>query len=140
MTMTFTDETRPAGAKTVPEIAKELNYGTETVRKVMVKELKAQRIGAIHGAYLYSAEDSIETARRIIKKERRRKTSQTDSAHQEPLLLDSVEPVEPVQMPQSADSMLIQISEPNRKYLKSIEMAGGSPDAFINRLIDAYRL
>jgi len=137
MTQTFTDETRPAGAKTVPEIAKELNYGTETVRKVMVTELKAQKIGAIHGAYLYSAEDSIETARRIIKKERRRKTSQTDNAHQEPLLLDSVEPV---QMPQSADSMLIQISEPNRKYLRSIEMAGGSPDAFINRLIDAYRL
>jgi hypothetical protein len=139
MTQTFTDETRPAGAKTVPEIAKELNYGTETVRKVMVTELKAQKIGAIHGAYLYSAEDSIETARRIIKKERRRKISKADS-NQEPLLLDSVEPVEPVQMPQNADSMLIQISEPNRKYLKSIEMAGGSPDAFINRLIDSYRL
>jgi hypothetical protein len=139
MTQTFTDETRPAGAKTVPEIAKELNYGTETVRKVMVKELQAQRIGAIHGAYLYSAEDSIETARRIIKKERRRKISKADS-NQESLLLDSVEPVEPVQMPQSADSMLIQISEPNRKYLRSIEMAGGSPDAFINRLIDSYRL
>jgi hypothetical protein len=139
MTQTFTDETRPAGAKTVPEIAKELNYGTETVRKVMVKELQAQRIGAIHGAYLYSAEDSIETARRMIKKERRRKGSKTNS-NQESLLLDSVEPVEPVQMPQSADSMLIQISEPNRKYLKSIEMAGGSPDAFINRLIDSYRI
>jgi hypothetical protein len=136
MTQTFTDETRPAGAKTVPEIAKELNYGTETVRKVMVKELQAQKIGAIRGAYLYSAEDSIETARRIIKKERRRKISKADS-NQESLLLDSVEPV---QMPQSADSMLIQISEPNRKYLKSIEMAGGSPDAFINRLIDSYRI
>jgi hypothetical protein len=139
MTQTFTDETRPAGAKTVPEIAKELNYGTETVRKVMVKELQAQRIGAIHGAYLYSAEDSIETARRMIKKERRRKGSKTNS-NQESLLLDSVEPVEPVQMPQSVDSMLIQISEPNRKYLKSIEMAGGSTDAFINRLIDSYRI
>ena len=49
-------------------------------------------------------------------------------------------PSESIQMPQSADSMLIQISEPNRKYLRSIEMAGGSPDAFINRLIDSYRL
>lgn len=52
----------------------------------------------------------------------------------------SLLPSESVQMPQSADSMLIQISESNRKYLKSIEMAGGSPDAFINRLIDSYRL
>jgi hypothetical protein len=56
---------------------------------------------------------------------------------QEALPIDSVEPV---QMPQSTDSMLIQISESNRKYLKSIEMAGGSPDAFINRLIDSYRI
>jgi hypothetical protein len=64
---------------------------------------------------------------------------------QEELPIDDVpcpweEAPEPVQMPQSADSMLIQISEPNRKYLKSIEMGGGSPDAFINRLIDSYRL
>lgn len=145
----FYEETRPVGAKTIAEIARELAYGKETVRKTMVDVLHVKRIGILKGANLYDAKDVIEASRILITKKRHPKRScktVKDAPTQGMLEIDTTDPTifaevaEPVQMPQSADSMLIQISEPNRKYLRSIEMAGGSPDAFINRLIDSYRL
>jgi hypothetical protein len=51
----YTEENRPAGAKTVPELAKEHPYGEETIRGVIRNTLKAERVGTLGGADLFSA-------------------------------------------------------------------------------------
>lgn len=66
----YTEENRPAGAKTIAEIAKDLQYGKETVRSTMVNVVKASRIGILNSANLYSAKDVIEASGILIKKSR----------------------------------------------------------------------
>ena len=145
----FYEETRPVGAKTIAEIARELAYGKETVRKTMVDVLHVKRIGILKGANLYDAKDVIEASRILITKKRHPKRScktVKDAPTQGMLEIDTTDPTilsevaEPVQMPQGAERIYAVTFRPTdlcRGILLGKQMSGKALDDYINRLIEA---